>query len=202
MAGRKRMTNCCFRCRMHIHLCICAATPKLSLGTRLIMVMHFREIRKQTSTAVLALNSLTNSELRLHGKLNQILDLNDLNDPKRRLLLLYPDANAATLSPSLLGKDDRPISLLVPDGTWRQVARMRRRLLGLPYAETVKLPPGTPGEWTIRKSHDPNRLSTYEAIARAYGIIESPQVQIQLETVFRLMVMRIRHTRGLKALGD
>ena len=163
--------------------------------------MHFREIRKQTSTAVLALNSLANSELRLHGKLNQVLNLDDLNDPDRRLLVLYPDPNAATLSPAFLNREDRPVSLLVPDGTWRQVARMRRRILGLPYAETVRLPPGPPGEWTIRKTTDPNKLSTYEAIARAYGIIESPQVQIQLETVFRLMVKRIRHTRGLKPLG-
>ena len=197
MAGRKRMANRCFRCRMHSHLCICSATPRLDLATRLIMVMHFREMRKTTSTAILAMNTLSNSELRFRGKLNQALDLDDLDDPGRRLLVLYPDPNAATLSPSFLNKDDRPVSLLVLDGTWGQVARMRSCVLGLSHTETVKLPKGPPGEWTIRKTTDPNRLSTYEAIARAYGIIESPFVQSQLETVFRLMVKRIRYTRGL-----
>lgn len=93
------------------------------------------------------------------------------------------------------------MSLLVPDGTWRQVAHMRHRALGLPHAETVRLPEGTPGEWTIRNTSDPTQLSTCEAIARAYGIIESADVQTQLETVFRLMVRRIRHSRGLGALN-
>jgi len=201
MAGRKRMTHRCLRCRMHTHLCICSVTPRLDLATRLIMVMHFREMKKTTSTALLALNALGNSEFRLHGKQDHVLNLDDLNDPGRRLLVLYPDSNAATLSPSFLEQDDRPVSLLVPDGTWRQVARMRRRILGLPYAQTVKLPHGPSGEWTIRKTSDPSQLSTYEAIARAYGIIESPQVQHQLETVFRLMVERIRYTRGLGPVG-
>lgn len=201
MPGRKRRVSRCFRCRMHAHLCICSATPKLDLATRLIMVIHYREIKKTTSTAILALNALCNSEVRLHGKLNQELDLEALNDPDRRLLVLYPDANAATLSPSLLEEENRPVSLLVPDGTWRQVARMRRNLLALPFAQTVKLPSGTPGEWTIRHAGDSNRLSTYEAIARAYGILESPSVQSQLERVFRLMVQRIRQSRGLRPVS-
>lgn len=201
MSGRKKMTTRCFRCRMPADLCICSATPRLDLATRLIMVMHSQEMRKPTSTAILALNALGNSEFRLHGDMNQALALDDLNDPDRRLLVLYPDPNAATLSASFLEKEDRPVSLLVPDGTWRQVGRMRSRVLGLPYAETVKLPPGPPSEWTIRKATDPSQLSTFEAIARAYGIIESPLVQSQLETVFRLMVQRIRYSRGLGRLN-
>ncbi len=198
MAGRKGTTERCLYCRMHAHLCICSATPRLDLQTRLIVVMHDREMRKPTSTAILALNTLVNNDLRVYGNQEKALDLDDLNVSERRLLVLFPDPHATTLSPSFLADDDRPVSLLVPDGTWRQVAHMRRRVLGLPFAETVKLPKGPPGEWTIRKTRHPHRLSTCEAIARAYGMLESPQVQLQLETVFRLMVQRIRFTRGLK----
>lgn len=201
MPGRKRLTNCCYRCRMHTHLCICADMPRLDLTTRLILVMHYREIKKQTSTAVLALNTLANSEYRLHGLKHQELKLNDLDDPTRRLLVLYPDPNAVTLSPSILKSDERPVSLLIPDGSWRQVARMRHRLLSLPYAETVKLPPGPPSQWTIRKTTHSDHLSTYEAIARALGIIESPPAQHQMETIFRLMVQRTRIMRGLPPLA-
>lgn len=182
---------------MHADQCICAHTPRLNLKTRLILVMHYTELTKPTATAILALNALTNSEYRLHGQMNQPLSLDDLNDPARRVLVLYPDPGAATLSREFLEQDDRPVSLLVPDGTWRQTGRMRGRLLSLPFAETVKLPPGAPGEWTIRKPQISQQLSTYEAIARAYGIVESPDVQEQLESVFRLMVQRIRQSRGL-----
>lgn len=185
---------------MHPHLCICPDTPRLNLATRLILVMHYREMTKITSTATLALNALVNSEYRLHGKPNHPLNLENLDDPNRRVLVLYPDANAATLSPSFLEQDTRPVSLIVPDGTWRQVARMRHYILQLPYAETVKLPQGPPGEWSLRKAESPNHLSTYEAIARACGILESPTIQTQLETVFRLMVQRIRQTRGLSPI--
>ncbi len=197
MSGRKKTVARCYRCRMHAHLCICAHTPQLDLATRLVLVMHYREMTKPTSTAILALNALSNSEYRLHGKMNHILKLDDLNDPARRVLVLYPDPNAATLSREFLEQDDRPISLVVPDGTWRNVIRMRGRLLSLPFAETVKLPVGEPGQWTIRKPQVSQQLSTYEAIARAYGIIESPEIQEQLEAVFHLMVQRIRQSRGL-----
>ena len=71
---------------MHTDLCICADTPRLDLATRLIVIMHFREIKKPTSTAVLALNSLSNSEDRLHGKQNLALPLDDLSDPNRDIL--------------------------------------------------------------------------------------------------------------------
>ena len=197
MSGRKKITARCYRCRMHADLCICAHTPRLDLETRLILVMHHTERSKPTSTAILALNALSNSEYRVHGQINHILKFDDLNVPERRVLVLYPDPNAATLSRELLEQDDRPVSLLVPDGTWRQVSRMRGRLLSLPFAETVRLPEGTPGQWTVRKSLVSQQLSTYEAVARAYGIIESPEVQEQLETVFHLMVQRIRQSRGL-----
>lgn len=176
--------------------------PRLDLATRLILIMHVRERDSITSTAALALHALTNSECRVHGKKDQPLNLDSLNDPSRRLLVLYPDPNASPLSPALLKHDERPVSLLVPDGTWRHVTRMKKYFLGLPCAETVRLPQGPPSEWTIRKTNDPYKFSTFEAIARAYGIIESPQVQNQLETFFRLMVQRVRRSRGLKLLDN
>ena len=200
MAGRNKLTPRCYRCRMQTHLCLCSVTPRLDLDTRVIIVMHYREMIKTTCTGILSYNCLPNSELRFYGKTNDPLNLDDLDDPSRRLLVLYPSLNAVPLTRSLVQQDDRPVTLLVPDGTWRQVAHLRRRVLGLPQAETVKLPPGKAGEWTIRKTTTLHQLSTHEAIARALGILESPDIQSQLETVFHLMVQRIHHTRGHRAL--
>jgi DTW domain-containing protein YfiP len=161
--------------------------------------MHHREIVKTTSTGPLALAALTNSELRIHGREDRPLDFRDLDRPDRRTLLLYPGDDAPTLSKGFLGRDSRPVTLVVPDGTWRQASRMGRRLPGLGHAEMVRLSDGLKTCWGIRREHHPQGLATFEAIARALGIIESTAVQAGLEELFRLMVRRTLLARGLPA---
>lgn len=181
---------------MHLPLCICAAIPRYELETRLVLVMHRREEKKSTATGPLALEALPNSELRVHGYPDRPLDFSDLNNAGRRTLLLYPGEDAPVLSKDFLDLDHRPITLVVPDGSWRQAAKMGRRLPGLDHAEMVRLPEGARTQWGIRQENHPQGLATFEAIARAFGIIESPAVQSGLEELFRLMVQRTLHTRG------
>lgn len=180
----------CPRCRMHLPLCICAAIPCYDLATRLVLVMHHREQVKPTATGPLALAALPNSELRIQGRQDHPLDCSDLAVPGRRLLFLFPGDDAPVLSQELLATDQRPVTLVVPDGTWGQAARMTRRLPGLEQAAMVSLPAGPPTTWGIRREHHPQGLATFEAIARAFGILESPAVQAGLEKLFRLMVER------------
>lgn len=181
---------------MHLHLCLCPLIPRYDLSTRLVLVMHHREQIKTTATGPLALESLSNSELRIHGHRDRPLDFSDLDVPGRRTLLLYPGDDTPILSRSFLEGDDRPITLVVPDGNWRQASRMGRRLPGLGHAEMVRLPEGPPTEWGVRREFHSEGLATYEAIARAFGIIESPVVQSGMEELFRLMVQRTLHSRG------
>jgi DTW domain-containing protein YfiP len=181
---------------MHVELCICTAIPRYSLATRLVLVMHRREQHKPTATGPLALEALTNSELRIHGHRDRPLNCSDLDTPDRRTLLLYPGDDAPVLSSSLLERDSRPVTLVVPDGNWGQAARMGRRLPGLGHAQMVRLPDGPQTAWGIRRESHPQGLATLEAIARALGIIESPEVQAGLEELFHLMVQRTLQARG------
>jgi DTW domain-containing protein YfiP len=181
---------------MHAELCICQALPRYTLATRLVLVMHRREQHKPTATGPLALEALTNSELRIHGHRDRPLDCSDLDSPDRRTLLLYPGEDASVLNSELLARDRRPVTLVVPDGNWGQAARMGWRLPGLGHAEMVRLPEGPPTRWGIRREYHPQGLATFEAIARALGIIESPAVQEGLEELFRLMVERTLQARG------
>jgi len=199
---RSKRSIRCSRCRMHSHLCICKFIPKYALETRLILVMHRREHGKPTSTGPLALAALPNSELRIQGNPHEILDFTDLHVANRRTLILYPGKGVPVLSRSFLGQDDRAVSLVVPDGTWSQSARMGKRLPGIKHAEMVRLPDGPKSEWKIRKEVHPYGLSTFEAIARAFGIIESIDVQRGLESLFRLMVQKTLSTRGTKKEGN
>jgi DTW domain-containing protein YfiP len=73
---------------------------------------------------------------------------------------------------------------------------MGQRLPGVAHARMVRLPEGPGTEWGIRREDHAQGLSTFEAIARALGIIESPAVQSGLEELFRLMVQRTLQTRG------
>lgn len=189
----------CGHCRMQLKDCICSLIPYLDLKTRLVLIMHHREVIKTTATGPLALKSLVNSELQVQGLKEKPQNLSRLNEENRRVLLLYPGEDIPELTPSFLEKDPRPVTLVVPDGTWTQTGKMARRIPGLQQAEKVKLPAGQPGEWHIRKTVHPFALSTYEAIARAFGIIESATVQNKLEKLFRVMVARTLKSRGVKS---
>jgi DTW domain-containing protein YfiP len=180
---------------MHINLCICPSIPSYTLDTRLVLVMHRREHKKPTATGPLALEVLSNSELRIHGHQDRPLDFTDLYTPERRILLLYPGDDAPILCRSFLDRDNRPVTLVVPDGNWRQAAKMGRRLPGLEHAEMVRLPEGPRTGWGIRREHHAYGLATFEAIARAIGIIESPAVQSGMEDFFRLMVQTTLDSR-------
>jgi DTW domain-containing protein YfiP len=169
---------------------------RLDLGTRLILVMHRREWSKPTATGPLALALLANSELRIQGYREQPLDLSDLDSEKRQSLLLYPAEGAEVLSRDFLSGDLRPVNLVVPDGNWRQAARMGRRLSGLEHATMVRLPQGAKTGWGVRRENHPEGLATFEAIARALGLIESAAVQETMEGLFRLMVARTLQARG------
>jgi DTW domain-containing protein YfiP len=158
--------------------------------------MHHREWAKPTATGPLALAALSNSELRIQGYQEQPLDFRDLDTEQRRTLLLYPGEEAQVLSHDLLTKDPRPVNLVVPDGNWRQAARMGRRLPGLEHAAMVRLPEGAKTGWGVRKECHPEGLATFEAIARALGIIESAAVQESMEALFSLMVSRTLQARG------
>ena len=181
---------------MHEPLCICAAIPRYAVATRLVLVMHQREHKKTTATGPLALAVLDNSELRIHGNLERPLDFSDLNTPERRTLLLYPGDDIPVLSRGFIEQDSRPVNLVVPDGNWRQASRMGRRLPGLDHAAMVRLPEGPETRWGIRRENHPQGLATFEAIARAFGIIESPAIQSGMEELFRLMVETTLRTRG------
>lgn len=160
--------------------------------------MHHREWAKPTATGPLALAALSNSELRIQGYQEQPLDFQDLDTEQRRTLLLYPGEEAQILSRDLLAKDSRPVNLVVPDGNWRQAARMGRRLPGLEHAAMVRLPAGAKTGWGIRQENHPEGLATFEAIARALGIIDSAGTQQAMEELFRLMVTRTLQGRGGK----
>jgi len=183
----------CPRCRLHASLCLCVLLSRIETRTRVVLVIHRREERKPTNTGRLALECLANSQALIRG---------DESSPRASLtwdgstqpLFLYPHPDAVPIA--RFAASERAITLVVPDGTWRQAAKVRARVPGLSDVPRVSLEPGEPTAYRLRHETRDGGLATIEAIARALGILEGEHVRSALERVFRAMVERTLWARG------
>ncbi len=165
--------QCCFICRLRIADCVCAIAPRLSITTRVIVVIHAKEWRRSSNTGYLARLALETGEVRLHGLRNEIIDSSGIDAGSPATLALYPGRGALPLTADLLSKLPRPLTLLVPDGNWMQAKNMMRRVPMLACAQPVRLDGPSLGLACLRRNAYPDRMSTFEAIAQALGIIEN-----------------------------
>jgi DTW domain-containing protein YfiP len=193
--GRSRDSlDRCPRCGLHLRSCLCACLEPLALATRVIVLRHRRELHKPTNSGRLVPLTLVHSEVRTFGARDVALDTAGLVDPARHSLLLYPSTDSRELTRSELSAG--PITLIVPDADWRRAFKFVAREPTLLGVQRVHLPSGPPSTYRLRRHSDPRFLATFEAIARALGILEGPDVQTRLEHVFRLMVERTLYSRG------
>jgi tRNA-uridine aminocarboxypropyltransferase len=196
MGHRSKDAPRCIRCRLRAAACVCEHITPLELETRVVLVMHYKELPRTTATGPLALAALDNSELHVHGLRDRPVELDHLHEEGRRVLVLFPQAGACTLSEAFRSEDPRPVTLIVPDGSWHQASRMPKRIGALARAQPATLPPGPPTRWGLRRETDPSGLATFEAIARALGYLESPLVRLELEGLFERMVAATCQNRG------
>lgn len=195
---RKRKTkNPCAGCGLNPELCLCSEIPKLSLQTKLCLVIHHRELKRTTNTGRLALKSLTNSEMRVRGEKDKgSLDLSDLLVPSYRTLLFYPGDEAQELTREFVKQSPLPIQLLVPDGNWRQASKVASRHPELQNIERVKISTKNTATHHLRAEHFDEGMSTLEAIAKAFGVIEGAEVEDALLKLYQLKLARTLKGRG------
>lgn len=184
----------CPRCMLQLLVCLCATVQPLELDTRVVVLRHRRELYKPTNTGRLVALTLSNGEIRTFGERDEPFDPANLVDPSRRTLLLYPAKDSQELA--LDDSDPRPITLIVPDADWRRAHKLMSREPALAGLSRVHLPSGPPSSYRLRRHTDPRFLATFEAIARALGIIEGAPVRAHLEHVFNMMVERTLWSRG------
>jgi DTW domain-containing protein YfiP len=179
---------------MYQPLCLCPEIPILQLQTRIAVLMHCREKKLTTNTAGLACLALPNSQIYVRGEKNSRLDTREIISAVGQTVLLYPSDDAVELSSDLF---QGPITLIVPDGSWRQARKVAMRETALQGLLRVQLPEGAPSDYRLRHSPHPERLSTFEAISRAIGILEGPEHQALLDQLFLKKVERTMWSRGL-----
>lgn len=199
MSRRHNFDSRCPGCHMNVTLCICELVPKLEPRARLSLLIHYREARKPTNTGTLAARCLARSEVGVVGDRARPLAL-PLIRPGELGLLLFPDPDAVPIAH--YAGSDQPLVLVVPDGSWRQAGKMRKRVPGLDALACVTIPPGRTN-YRLRAENRIGGLATLEAIAQAFGILEGdrgPAIEAAMLAVFRVMVERTLWLRG--ALRD
>lgn len=183
---------------MSLPLCICAEVPRLAIRTRVILLMHHREVKMPTNTGRLAHQCLIGSRLVLRGLKDEPAAIG-LDEAEGTPLLLHPTEDALELDAHFQARIPPPYTLIVPDGSWRQAAKMGVREPSLRGLVRVKLGAARPSRYQLRQETKPGGLATIEAIARALGFLESPAVEEALERIFALMVERTLRSRGVKS---
>lgn len=167
----------------------------LVLKTRVTLLIHHIELKRTTNTGKLALHFLKNSAMFVRGQDRTRLDLSAVLDPAYNNVLLYPAEGAIALSDV---QDDRPVQLLVPDGNWRQAAKVHTRHPELSHIPRVKLKPlqSNVGRPSIRREHFDEGMATLEAIAYALSELESAEVGDQIMQVYRAKLRATLLGRG------
>ncbi len=192
MSRRKPLSRC-ETCKMRKEICICAEAAicrevTQDFSTKIFVIMHHREKHLTTNTARLAQLGIETCKIRMRGLPNSTLNTEGFFEEARKTLLLFPSDDAAVLSSEYLSSIDKPINLLVPDGSWRQAAKTHKRELHLKDVARVKLPLGKLSEYKLRREPKAEGLATFEAIMRALEIIEGQHGQPELKQMFTKMV--------------
>lgn len=175
---------------MQDYLCLCGELVPRALATRVVVVRTPREREQLTNSGRLVPLALADAVLREREELGEA----EFADPARRTVLLFPSPEARVLAPDPL--DPRPVTLIVPDGTWRATRRMVTRESALASLSRVTLPPGPPTRYRLRTHPNAHCLATLEAVARALGILEDAALEQHLTRLFLMFVERTLWSRG------
>jgi DTW domain-containing protein YfiP len=188
----------CERCRRPTATCYCAHVTPLSTRTRVVVLQHPREERTAIGTARMAHLSLEQSILRVgldfaHDAVVQAA----LADRADRYVL-FPGEGAIPIDAL---PADRPITLVVLDGTWWQAKKLLTLNPQLQALPRVGFSPSAPSDYRIRKQPAEFCVSTIEALAEVLGRIEGdPERFAALLRPFRAMVDgQIRYASEISA---
>ena len=183
-----------------------------------MLVLHQLEDSKTSNTGRLAVRCLPNSEIVMRGDPGRSDDpCARRGDPRLAAaapeddgakpavpatdwsahgdpVLLYPHPDARPIE--AWRNHPRPITLIVPDGTWRQGRRVRQRTPGLAEVPCASVSRSAPSNYKLRTTYDPRRLATLEAIAEALGVLEGEGARTALLAIFDIMVERTLRARA------
>lgn len=189
----------CERCRRPTPVCYCAHIHLLPTRTRVVLLQHPRERHVGVGTARMAHLALPNSTLRLglDFSVDPVVTAELAASPDVYLLFPGPNARDAASLPR-----DRPITLVVLDGTWWQARKLFKLNPALGALPQVAFSPRKASAYRIRRQPAAFCLSTIEALAEVLPLVEPPGLAFdRLLDPFHAMVARQEHFAAEIAAG-
>lgn len=185
----------CPLCKIQQSLCFCSEIKTFSCQTSLKVIIHQKEKFLPSNTVNLLQRNFPNLKIYTRGAPLDSVEVPFEISKDHHPLFLYPDEDSIELNQELLESIKKPIELIIPDGTWRQAKKMKRREPMLKDIQTVKISGNYKSIYTLRKQKYEYGLSTYEAVAKALEVIESKELADQMLSQFKLMNDRFHNTR-------
>lgn len=194
----------CESCLLARHNCICPWRVTCRSEIDFVLLMHRNEVFKPTNTGRLVVDTLPENTQVFEWCRTEpepaLLQL--LEDPARQVVVLFPAQGAdAVVAPeeALQSTGARRLTLVVPDGTWRQASRMVRLSPWLGRYPRLVLQEGRRGEYAVRAALAEHQLSTAEAVAEALaqcGQAEPARWLDHYFSVFNQHYLASRHSRA------
>lgn len=196
--SRQRKTKSpCNTCGLGAELCICALVPTLNLRTKVVLIIHAKELKRTTNSGRLAIKALQNSEMIVRGQTKVSLNLEPLLTETYESLFFYPSDDAVELTSAFLRQFKKPIQLIVPDGNWRQASKVHLRHKELTHLPRVMIRIPNTAQHHLRREHNEFGMSTLEAVAHALGVIEDHKIRDALLTVYKNKLQQTLVGRGI-----
>jgi len=160
------------------------------------VVVHYSDVTRKSNTGRLIPSVLNNSQVLVRGTRLAPLDITRALHEDHHNVVLYPSADSIPLTTDFLNTTRLPLNLIVPDGNWNQAGKMEKREKKLAHLQRVHLEIDKPSRYRLRTAANENWISTFEAIARSLGLVESAALQEKLEHFFDVFVERLLYLKG------
>lgn len=158
----------CERCQLAAFACLCRWRPRLQSRFEFIVLMHRDEVFKPTNTGRLIADVLPDQTHVFCWSRTEpdprLLAL--LAEPDRECFVVYPlDKNSERPVTDKISPSEKKQTFIVLDGTWKQGGRMFHLSQWMKHLPCLALPQELLRGYAVRKSHQDNYVSTFEAAA-------------------------------------